>query len=300
MVSIVLICLVIGFLIPLFVALVESRKKQLNLKDDGYWTLSRALLGGTHLKLKDDPSLVVYFEHETRQCRMHVYQKAGETNWYLEGRVYQDRPFRFTARLCVPPQAPLIPNLPELEVIKDFEKHEDYKVFSIETNDLKKLSFCLENAEMKIVLKDLNKALRSTKVELLLLNTGISIRMKIDEAGLMAGEVMEKYGPNFSIKLKDLSDVLSDFSYRLKIFNLAEGECPVSSFPYRQETDVWACPSCGQKMMRSAMELSKGCFSAYCEESVDGVPKELISENSVFVDEINVYESPLVPFNPSI
>jgi hypothetical protein len=297
MVSIVLTCLVIGLIIPLFVALVESRRKQLDLKDHGYWTLARALLGGTHLRLKDDPSLLVYFEHETRQCRMHVYQKAGETNWYLEGRVYQDRPFRFTARLCLPHQPALVPNLPELEVIKEFEKHEDYKVFSIESNDLKKLSFCLEQAEMKQALKDLNRALKSSKVEVLLLNTGISIRMKIDEAGLMAGDVMEKYGPNFSVKLKEISDILSDFSYRLKIFNRAEGECPVSAYPYQYETDVWACPSCGQKMMRSAMEISKGCFSPYCEESIDGVPQALIKENSVFVDEVNAHELSPFQFN---
>jgi hypothetical protein len=283
MVSIVLMCFLICLVLPLFFSLIESRKKQLDLTDDGYWTLSRALLGGSHIKWLGDPNVVVWFEHEKRQCRIHSFKKAGDVRYYLEGRVYLDRPIRFASRLCQPHQAPTVPTLSNLEPSNDFVKNDDYKMFSIETTDTKKLNYCLDMLDMKSALKDINKTLNSSQVEIWLLNTGLVIRMLVNE-DLSAGDAVEKYGPQLSMKLRELSDALADFSYKLKIFSLPEGECLVSAVSLRDFSDLWECPSCHQKMSRSAMELMKGCFTPHCDQSIDGVPLEIIQESSAFVD----------------
>jgi len=263
--------------IPLLIALIESNRAKLNLKDDGWWTLGRALLGGVHIKWNPDPTPVVWFEVADRQARVHTYQRAGEPGWWIEARVYLGAPLHFAARLTSPASEPLQPSLPgfvSYEPSKENESiQEDLKSFGIETNDRKRLELCLLVGDFRGVLASLKSGLDMKSCEVFILNQVVVVRGHTvkDKWG---GDVIERYGPQLAEALRALTGPLLNMISKGRQQRLAQGECPVTSTNLREER--WRCELCETTMHRTAAEILRGCSDPFCERCADGVKRNVM------------------------
>ena len=112
MIYFTLVALVALFILPILVSIAESQRQKVTSDDEGFWTLSRALMGGCHIKLDPDPMPIVWFDVGLSQGRLHISQRAGDQGWWFEGRIYLSSPVGFAARLHTPSTSPLQPALP--------------------------------------------------------------------------------------------------------------------------------------------------------------------------------------------
>lgn len=272
MILLILLSFALTLFIPLIIALIESNCTKLNLKDDGWWTLGRALLGGVHIKWNPDPTPVVWFEIEGRQARVHTYQRAGEPGWWIEARVYLAEPLHFAARLTSPAAEPLYPSLPgfvSYEPSKENESiQEDLKSFGIETNDRKRLEHCLLAGDFRGVLASLKTGLDLKSCEVFILNQVLVVRGHSIHFQ-WGGDVIERYGPQLAEALRALTKPLLNMISKGRQRRLTQYECPVTAIILNEEP--WRCEECGVMMHRTAAEVLRGCCEPHCEACADGV-----------------------------
>jgi len=277
MILLVLFSLGLTIVIPLVIALMESNRSKLNLKDDGWWTLGRALLGGVHIKWSPDPTPVVYFEVEGRQARVHAYQRAGESGWWIEARVYLEAPLHFAARLTSPAAPTLHPSLPgfvSYEASQENESiQEDLKSFGIETNDRKRLELCLLMGDFRGVLVSLKSGLNLQQCELFMLNQVLVVRGHSPQHK-WGGDVIERFGPQLAEALRALTRPLLEIIRKGRQQRLGSDECPSSAVTLSDER--WRCRSCGVTQHRTAAEVLRGCCEPFCDESADGVQRAVM------------------------
>jgi hypothetical protein len=271
MVLIIFFCLLLTLVVPLLFVLMETHRKKFDPQDDGFWTVARAIMGGCHIRWNPDPNPIVWFDAGVNQGRLHVYQRAGEINWWIEGRIYLQAPLHFAARLCSPPQAPLKNNLPDLKIVEDKEKDAEKKLasFSLECNNEARFQQCLGQEELRLQLKSFRDIVKLHDCEVLLANQVLVLRGCTNKND-PPGELIERFGPQLVNLMRDLSSSLSSFSDRNRINTLQSDECPASAISLKE--DLWSCPECSMRMQRKAMELMKGCINPHCELSVDGIP----------------------------
>lgn len=299
MTLLILTCLALTLCVPLVVALMESHRARLNLKDDGAWTLGRALVGGVHIRWRPDPTPVVWFELEGQvPARVHTYQRAGEQGLWLEARAYLTAPMHLAARLSAPPSPPLDPSLPGLTSYEPSKESkallEDLKAFGIETNDRKRLEQCLLASECRGVITGLKAALKLDRCEVLILNQVLVVR-GLSRREPSPGELFERSGPQLAEALRALSAALLDLAAKGRSPTLGPSECPLSSASLATDLDeVWSCPSCGQRAHRSAVELVMGCCDPWCDEAADGVSPHVVKSTRPFVrwEEVEVEPTP--------
>ena len=282
MILLILFSLALTISVPLVIALIEKNRSQLNLKDDGWWTLGRALLGGVHVKWRPDPTPVVWFEVEERQARIHTYQRAGEVGWWIEARVYLGAPLHFAARLTSPADEPLYPSLPgfvSYEPSKDHESiQEDLKSFGIETNDRKRLELCLLAGDFRGVLASLKTGLNFKQCEVFILNQLLIVRGR-SESLKWGGDVVERFGPQLAEALRALTGPLLHITRKGRQQRLSRHECPVTAIILNEE--LWRCEGCGTAMHRTAAEVLRGCCEPHCESTVDGVDEVIMAASRV-------------------
>ena len=275
MVSFVIICIFASLAIPLLIAMMESNRNQLDPQDDGAWTLARALMGGCHVRWTPDPTPIVWFDVNIYQARIHAYQRAGDSSWWIEGRIYLKEPLQFAARLCTPKELPLKITL---KGMKPFELPQDANEglgnFSIETNDEDRFTLCFTQTDIKDHFKVLRDLLKLKLCEVWITNHTLVIRGNVENKHF-SGEILESYGPQLAQALRSLTESLTDFTSRQPIRMMSGRICPVSAHPLTG-ADLWSCPLCAQKMHRVAMELFKGCMNPSCENTTDGIHDEVI------------------------
>lgn len=265
--------------IPILIAIAESQRQRVDSNDEGYWTLSRALMGGCHIKWNPDPLPVVWFDVGLSQGRLHIAKRAGDPAWWFEGRLYLSSSLGFAARLHSPPAPPLQPSLPGLSVVEDEEKDPELKLsgFSIESNALPRLIQCLAEDEVRTLIKSLKGSLKISTCEILFAHKVFVIRGRIADDG-KASDVAEKIGPHLANWFRQIVVPLNQSSDRL-ISRDDYNQCPVSATDLSagfQLGEVWKCSGCGLEMYRTAMEIMKGCVNPHCENTIDGVSEDVI------------------------
>lgn len=277
MVLLILFIFALTISIPLMIALIESNRAKLNLKDDGWWTLGRALLGGVHIKWNPDPTPVVWFEITDRQARVHTYQRAGEAGWWIEARVYLNAPLHFAARLTSPAADPLHPSLPGFVSYEPSQENEsiqeDLKSFGIETNDRKRLEHCLLVGGFRGVLASLKSGLNLKSCEVFILNQVLVVRGHSAQER-WGGDVIERYGPQLAEALRALTGPLLNIISKGRQRRLGPHECPATAIILNEER--WRCESCGSAMHRTAAEVLRGCLDPHCEDCADGVRRNVM------------------------
>lgn len=295
MTLIILVSLLLTISLPLVVMLMESNRARLNLRDDGAWTLARALLGGVHISWRPDPTPIVWFEVEERPARVHAYQRAGEPGWWIEGRAYLGAPLHFAARLTSPAAAPLSPSLPGFISYEPSKDHpslqEDLKSFGIETNDRKRLESCMLAGNFRGVLTSLISGLGLTQCEVLLLNQLIIVRGHAPK-DRHPGDVIERSGPQLAEALRALSEPLLQIISQSRQPRLSAQECPATAIILNEER--WRCDQCGTRLHRTAVELLRGCCEPSCEGAIDGVhPSVILSTRTTKEErEVDVQDLP--------
>ena len=270
MVSTILFCICLTFTIPLLIALMESNRKELDVYDEGFWTLSRALMGGCHIKWDPDPTPIIWFEVGMAQGRLHTYKKAGDASLWIEGRVYLADPFNFAARFCTPRQNPLNPSFPNFVLYQDpkTEPEEQLSTFSIETNYPDRLTHCLDQTQMRVYLKKLRDVLKLQNCELILANQLMILRGST-KSEKTEGILIESYGPQVADLIKWMTNEMMVYASMRGSVSHPDKICPASATPLGE--DVWSCPSCSTRLNRSAYEILKGCCLPNCEETIDGI-----------------------------
>ena len=288
MIYFTLIALIALITIPVLVSIAESQRQKVTSDDEGFWTLSRALMGGCHIKLDPDPMPVVWFDVGLSQGRLHISQRAGDQGWWFEGRVYLSSPLGFAARLHTPAASPLQPALPGFQVVEDKDQIDSelsLKGFSIETNARPRLIECLEEDELRVLIKSLKSALKVNTCELLFANKVFIVRGRIAD-GDSAADVAERIGPHLVNWLRQLVTPLNQASDRLNNRN-EHFQCPVSASDLRYGYDhgeIWRCSKCRSELYRAAMELMKGCVTPDCDGAVDGIPDEVLELGRLHVE----------------
>lgn len=299
MTLLILTCLALTLCAPLLVALMESHRARLNLKDDGAWTLGRALVGGVHIRWRPEPTPVVWFELEGQvPARVHTYQRAGEQGLWIEARAYLTAPMHLAARLSAPAAPPLDPSLPGLTSYEPSKESkallDELKSFGIETNDRKRLEQCLLASDCRGVVTGLRASLKADRCEVLILNQVLVVR-GLSKHAPSAGELFERSGPQLADALRALSAALLDLAVKGRSPTLGPSECPLSSASLGADADeVWGCPACGQRAHRSAVELLMGCCDPWCDEAADGVSPQVVKSTRPFVrwEEVEVEVTP--------
>ena len=291
MVLVIIFCLSLTVVIPLLIALMETHRKRFDPQDDGFWTVARAVMGGCHIRWNPDPNPIIWFDIGVNQGRLHAYKKAGDTHWWIEGRIYLTSPLHFAARLCTPPQEALKSNLPNLKPFEEKEGKADQKLssFSLESNDAAKLQQCLGIEEFKQHLKSFRDLVKLHQCEVVMANQVLLLRGSTQKDD-RPGDLMEKFGPQLINLMRDLNNSLSSFFDRNRIHSLSQNECPVSAV--QLDNDKWVCPDCQLTMHRKAKEIMKGCVNPHCEQSVDGVPFDVLEYGrpEIIMQEIEAFD----------
>ena len=265
--------------IPILVAIAEAQRHKIDSDDEGFWTLSRALMGGCHIKWTPDPLPIVWFDVGLSQGRLHVFQKAGDPAWWFEGRIYLSSSLGFAARLHSPPATTLQPALPGFATYEDEEDDNELKLtgFSIESNAKPRLMKCLGEEDVRKLIKSLKSSLGIKSCEVLFAHRILVIRGKVEKEK-RASEVAERIGPHLANWMRLVVMPLSQSADRL-ISKDEEQHCPVSAVSLKNGYalgEVWSCPNCNTEMYRSAMEHMKGCINPHCENTVDGVHESVM------------------------
>lgn len=273
--------------LPILIWIAESQRQKLTSNDEGFWTLSRALMGGCHIKIDPDPMPIVWFDVGLSQGRLHISQRAGDQAWWFEGRVYLSNPLGFAARLHTPVAPPLQPSLPGFAVIEDDDKGSELALsgFSIETSARPRLMECLEEDELRLLIKSLKTSLKVNTCEILFANKVFIVRGRITE-GESASDVAEKVGPHLVNWLRMLVTPLNQASDRLNNRN-EHFQCPVSATDLRygyDHNEIWRCSECKSELYRAAMELMKGCVTPNCSGAIDGISEEVIELGRMHVE----------------
>ena len=255
------------------VAIAEAQRPKITSDDEGYWTLARALMGGCHIKWSPEPLPIIWFDVGLSQGRLHMYQQAGDSAHWFEGRIYLSQPLGFAARLASPAAPPLQPSFPNMVEVEDEQKDAELKLsgFSIETNAKPRLMKCLSADELRPLLKSLKAVLKLSSVEFIMAHKVFVIRGCIKDSA-PPSELAERFGPQLVNWMRLTIGPLTEFSDRLLI---KESElCPASAVEISktfERRELWECHECGEMMYRVAMEVMKGCVNPHCESTVDGL-----------------------------
>ena len=287
MIYLTLLAIIALIVIPILVSIAESQRHRVTSDDEGFWTLSRALMGGCHLKLHPDPMPIVWFDVGLSQGRLHIGQRAGDNGWWFEGRLYLSSPLGFAARLHTPVAPPLQPSLPGMVIVEDDDKESELKLnqFSIETNARPRLMQCLDEDDVRLLIKSLKKALQVNTCELIFAHKVFIVRGRVTE-GSSASDVIERIGPHLANWLRQVVVPLNQSSDRLITRN-ESFQCPVSAVDLRYgypNGEIWRCPHCSTEMYRAAMEIMKGCINPKCESTIDGVSDEVMEKGRLHIE----------------
>jgi hypothetical protein len=280
--------------IPILIAIAESQRQSINSNDEGYWTLSRALMGGCHIKWSPDPLPIVWFDVGLSQGRLHIARRAGDLGWWFEGRLYLSSSLGFAARLHSPEELPLQPSLPSFIEIEDEEEDSELKLsgFSIESNAPPRLMQCLAEDDVRKLIKSLKGSLKINTCEIFFAHRVFVVRGRLENEN-KASDIAEKIGPHLANWLRQIVVPLNQSSDRL-ISRDDYNQCPVSAVDLTSGFDigeVWQCSSCDLKMYRTAMEIMKGCVNPHCEQTIDGVSEEVILSGRPHLEIIEVDKS---------
>jgi hypothetical protein len=278
MISTILFFICLTLTVPLLIALMESNRKELDVYDEGFWTLARALMGGCHIKWDPDPTPIIWFEVGMAQGRIHTYKKAGDSSLWIEGRIYFTDPFHFAARLCTPRQDPLNPSFPQFSLYEDpkTEPEEQLSTFSIETNYADRLTHCLDQTQIRVYLKKLRDVLKLNQCELILANQVMILRGCTKNAKT-EGILIESYGPQIADLMKWMTNEMMVYASMRGTSSNTHKMCIASATPLGEE--IWSCPSCSTHLNRSAYEILKGCCQPQCEETIDGIKDEVLIQS---------------------
>ena len=287
MIYFTLVALVALFILPILVSIAESQRQKVTSDDEGFWTLSRALMGGCHIKLDPDPMPIVWFDVGLSQGRLHISQRAGDQGWWFEGRIYLSSPVGFAARLHTPSTSPLQPALPGFTVVNDADKESELALsgFSIETSARPRLMQCLEEDDLRLLIKSLKSSLKVNTCEILFANRVFVVRGRIRD-GDSASDIAERVGPHLANWLRQLVVPLTQASDRLNNRN-EHFQCPVSATDLRygyENGEVWRCSKCGSEMYRAAMELMKGCVTPSCSGAIDGISEDVLELGRMHIE----------------
>ena len=274
--SLIALCALIT--VPLLIAIAESQRQKISSDDEGFWTLSRALMGGCHVKWSPDPLPIVWFDVGLSQGRIHISQQAGDHAWWFEGRIYLSSPLGFAARLHTPVSPPMLPSLPNMVTCEDEERDGELKLsgFSIESNAFPRLMQCLSEPDLRRWIKALKSSLKVSACELIFAHQVFVVRGRI-ESEEKPSDITERIGPHLANWMRMVVTPLNQSSDRL-IHRADVYLCPVSAVDIRygyEHDEIWKCPSCEQEMYRAAMEIMKGCVNPQCENCLDGIAEHV-------------------------
>ena len=279
MIYIAILAVIALIMIPILIAIAESQRLRISTDDEGFWTLSRALMGGCHIKWRPDPMPVVWFDVGLSQGRIHIAQRAGETAWWFEGRIYLSSPLGFAARLHTPAEVPLQPSLPNMKICEDEERDGELKLsgFSIESNAAPRLMQCLSDADLRRWIKSLKSSLKVGACEIIFAHHVFVVRGRVDSDD-KPSDIAERIGPHLANWMRQIVVPLNQSSDRM--INRADAHlCPVSASDLRygyEHDEVWQCPNCHQELYRAAMEIMKGCVNPSCSHCIDGVDEKVL------------------------
>lgn len=209
-----------------------------------------------------------------------MFQRAGESAWWFEGRIYLSMPLGFAARIAQPATEAMQPTLPGMVSVSDDGYEGDYplKGVSIESNAAPRLMRCLDSDEVRQLILNLRSSLKASSIEIIFAHQVLIVRGAMPQQE-RPSDIAERIGPHLANWMRFLITPLHQSTDRL-IASSAKNLCPASAVDLRladQYGELWDCPGCGLTMYRAAMENLKGCVNSSCDMTIDGIAEEVLA-----------------------